>query len=265
MARRGREGVTAAVVTPELKGVLARAADPDEWERFERQLRSNGYCRRPVRLKGRVDSLDVTTGEVVASYSTDREPDGTLLKSCGNRREAVCPSCARTYRGDAFQLVASGMRGGRGVPASVAGHPTVFLTLTAPSFGAVHSLRVVDGKARRCRPRRKGEVCSHGVSLACGEIHDEADPRVGEPLCTECFDYEHAVLWNALAPELWRRTSNQMPRELARLTGRKQCELRVRGSYVKVAEYQRRGSLHFHLVLRLDGVDPDGEVVPPPE
>ena len=52
--------------------MLTRAADPDEWERFERQLRSTGYCRRPVRLQGRVDSLDATTGEVVASYSTDR-------------------------------------------------------------------------------------------------------------------------------------------------------------------------------------------------
>ena len=163
--------------------VLERAADPDEWERFERQLRSTGYCRRPVRLRGRVDSIDATTGEVVASYSTEREPDGTLLKCCGNRREAVCPSCARTYRGDAFQLVASGMRGGKGVPETVAEHPLVFLTLTAPSFGPVHSRRVVDGKARRCRPRRDGETCPHGVSLACGEVHDEDDPRLGEPIC----------------------------------------------------------------------------------
>src|SRR4051794_19831662 len=208
MARRKREGMT-AVVTPELEGVLARAADPDEWERFERQLRSNGYCRQPIRLRGRVDSLDVTTGEVVASYSTDREPDGTLLKCCGNRREAVCPSCARTYRGDAFQLVASGMRGGKGVPEEVAEHPLVFLTLTAPSFGPVHSRRVVDDKARRCRPRRDGGVCAHGVSVACNEIHDEDDPRLGEPICQGCFDYEHNVLWNALAPELWRYTSSR--------------------------------------------------------
>src|SRR5829696_6410581 len=142
--------------------VLARAADPDMWERFERQLRSTGYCRRPVRLRGRVDSVDVTTGEVAASYSTEHEPDGTLLKCCGNRREAVCPSCARTYRGDAYQLVASGMRGGKGVPETVVEHPLVFLTLTAPSFGPVHSRRVRDGKVRRCRPRRGDEVCPHG-------------------------------------------------------------------------------------------------------
>ena len=250
---------------PVLEGVLARAADPDEWERFERQLRATGYCRRPVRLRGGIDAIDVRTGEVRSVFSTEREPDETLLKCCGNRREAVCPSCAETYRGDAFQLVAAGIRGGKGVPESVAAHPMVFLTLTAPGFGPVHSRRVVDGKPRRCRPRRKGETCPHGVSIACSEIHEEDDPRLGEPICVECFDYEHAVLWNALAPELWRRTSNQMPRELARLTVTKQCQLRVRASYVKVAEYQRRGSLHFHLVLRLDGVDADGEVIPPSE
>src|SRR3954462_13506321 len=155
-----------AVANPALAGVLARAADPEEWERFERQLRSSGYCRRPVRLRGRVDSLDAATGEGVSSYSTEREPDGTLLKCCGNRRKAVCPSCARTYRGDAFQLVASGMRGGKGVPESVTEPAMVFLTLTAPSFGPVHSRRVRDGKVRRCRPRRDGEGCPHGMSLA---------------------------------------------------------------------------------------------------
>src|SRR4051794_13756344 len=252
-----------ATPAPVLSDVLKRAADPDEWERFERQLRSTGYCRRPVRLHGRVDQVDGATGEVLSSYSTDREPDGRLLKCCGNRREAVCPSCARTYRGDAFQLVASGMRGGKGVPESVAEPPLVFLMLTAPSFGPVHSRRVVDGKARRCRPRRKPEVCAHGVSVACNEVHAEDDPRLGEPICAECFDYEHAVLWNALAPELWRRTAIQLPRELARLTGVSQKRLRVRVSYVKVAEFQRRGALHFHCVLRLDAIDDQGELEAP--
>ena len=90
---------------------------------------------------------------------------------------------------------------------------------------------------------------------ACSTVHDEDDPRLGEPICAECFDYEHAVLWNALAPELWRRTAIQLPRELARLRGVSQKRLRVRVSYVKVAEFQRRGALHFHCVLRLDGVE----------
>jgi hypothetical protein len=94
-------------------------------------------------------------------------------------------------------------------------------------------------------------------------IHAEDDPRLGEPICPRCFDYEHNVLWNALAPKLWRYTSNQLPRELARLLGVKQCDLDVRVSYVKVAEFQRRGALHFHCVLRLDGIGKDGELEAP--
>src|SRR3954470_11046659 len=141
---------------PVLTDVLERAADPDEWERFERQLRATGYCRQPVRLHGRVDAIDRATGEVVTTYTTEQEPDKTLLKCCGNRREAVCPSCAETYRRDAFQLVAAGMRGGKGVPESVVEHPMLFVTLTAPSFGLVHSQRLDgDSRARRCRPRRR--------------------------------------------------------------------------------------------------------------
>src|SRR4051794_20341980 len=106
-------------------------------------------------------------------------------------------------------------------------------------------------------------MCPHGVSLVCDEVHDEDDERLGEPLCAECFDYEDAVLWNALAPELWRYTSNQFPRELGRLLGVKQSELEVRVSYVKVAEFQRRGALHFHCVLRLDGIGEHGELQAP--
>jgi hypothetical protein len=238
--------------------LLDRAADVEQWERFEHQMRATGYCRQPVRLRGQVDAIDQATGESRTVYSTEPEPDRTLLKSCGNRREAVCPSCAETYRGDAYQLVATGLRGGKGVPESVSEHPMVFVTLTAPSFGAVHSRRVSGDRAQRCRPRRQAEVCPHGTRLSCGEVHDDDDPRLGEPLCPDCFDYEHAVLWNATAPELWRRTAIQIRRELARLAGLSHREVRrrVRVSYVKVAEYQRRGSLHFHCVVRLDRAQP---------
>src|SRR3954454_23839350 len=95
-------------VGPVLEGVLARAADAEQWARFERQLRSAGYCRRPVRVGGGNGAIHTATGELRTTSSTEREPDGTLLKCCGNRREAVCPSCAEVYRGDAFQLVAAG-------------------------------------------------------------------------------------------------------------------------------------------------------------
>jgi hypothetical protein len=62
------------------------------------------------------------------------------------------------------------------------------------------------------------------------------------------------VLWNALAPELWRRTTIAVYRALGRLVGLQEGELRrlVRVSYAKVAEFQRRGAIHFHAVIRLD-------------
>ena len=61
-----------------------------------------------------------------------------LLTACGNRRESRCPSCAATYRADAYQLVRAGLDGGKGVPDSIAGHPRLFVTFTAPGFGPVH-------------------------------------------------------------------------------------------------------------------------------
>jgi hypothetical protein len=81
---------------------------------------------------------------------------------------------------------------------------------------------------------------------------------LGEPLCPECFDYEAAVLWNAAVSELWRRTTIYLRRRLARSLGLGVGELssRVRVSYTKVVEYQRRGVVHVHAVVRLDG--PDG-------
>jgi hypothetical protein len=80
------------MLAPELLGELAhRAARPD-FPRFEAQLRSSGYCARPVRLVGHIECCDRRV------WSTDSEPDGILRKACGNRREAVCPPCAERSR-----------------------------------------------------------------------------------------------------------------------------------------------------------------------
>jgi hypothetical protein len=236
-----------------LEGVVDRLTRPD-YRAFDAQLRSSGYCARPVRLRGLVEVCDGHGGRRQV-WSTDSEPDELLRKACGNRREAICAPCAERYRGDAWQLIAAGLRGGKGVPESVVEHPAVFATLTAPSFGAVHvHLLDGDGRPQRCRPRRDAPVCPHGVELACSARHAPDDPCLGEPLCAACFDYEGAVVWNNLLGELWRRTTIYLPRQLAALLGitQKRCRELVRVSYVKVAEYQRRGLVHLHLLIRLD-------------
>jgi hypothetical protein len=100
--------------------------------------------------------------------------------------------------------------------------------------------------------------------LSYGEKHARDDPQLGEPLCPDCYDYTGAVLFNACAPELWRRFTITLRRTLARQAGLTNTALaaQVRVSYAKVAEYQRRGVVHFHVVIRLDG--PAGPTTPPP-
>jgi hypothetical protein len=87
---------------------------------------------------------------------------------------------------------------------------------------------------------------------------------LGEPLCPDCYDYSGAVLFNACAPELWRRFTIALRRTLARQAGltNKALAAQVRVSFAKVAEYQRRGVVHFHAIIRLDG--PTGPDTPPP-
>ena len=254
-------------ITPELIVSLAECAARGDLSKLETRLRRTGYCAHPVRLRGRIETCDADGRKHL--WSTQSEPDGVLRKACGNRREAVCPACAERYRYDAYHLIAAGLRGGKGVPETVAGHPLVFLTLTAPSFGFVHTRPIgKDGEARRCRPRRETEMCPHGVRLSCGKVHCENDPCLGEPICAECFDYDGALRWNNLLGELWRRTTIYLPRTMAHLTRRTQKRLKrqVRFSYVKVAEYQRRGLVHVHVVIRLDRAMPKyraDQVLPP--
>jgi hypothetical protein len=106
--------IALAVPADLVDAVLARASHSD-LGRLEAQLRSSGYCARPVRLCGHVEVCD-KNGRRQRVWSTDGEPDGILRKACGNRREAVCPSCAERYRQDAYHLIAAGLRGGKTVP-----------------------------------------------------------------------------------------------------------------------------------------------------
>jgi hypothetical protein len=254
-----------------LPGVLAEVVDRagQGYDRWMELVAQAGYCHHPIRLAGRVEHADRTTGEVRQVYDSEREPDGVLLKACGTRRESRCPSCAATYRADAYQLLAAGLKGGKGVPESVATHPRLFVTFTAPSFGRVHTRKAQGRLILPCHPYRQGARCPHGRRAGCWHRHDENDPHLGEPLCPACYDTQAQVLWNALAPELWRRTTIAVYRNLGRLVGLQEGELRrlVRISYAKVAEFQRRGAVHFHAVLRLDAATDCrcvGCLAPPP-
>jgi hypothetical protein len=256
--------MTPTVLSPTVEEIVARAGRPD-FDRWAEQVTRCGHCAHPVRLRGRVEHRSPSGRQL--TYSTEGEPDRVLLIRCGNRRAAVCPSCSYEYAGDMWQLLYAGAAGGRkGVPESIRSHPLVFTTLTAPGFGPVHTTRTDrSGGPARCRPSHgTAQRCRHGRPSWCTAIHAEDDPRLGQPICPDCYDYPAHIAFNWHAPELWRRFTIALRRALAHQTGLTAAEFarRCRVSFVKVAEFQRRGVVHFHALIRLDG---PGEDYQPPQ
>lgn len=208
------------------------------------------FCQRPIRLAGRAMTVDTRTGEATSHYSSADAPLGVLLTRCGNRRESVCTSCSRVYARDTFEMIRCGLEGGKGVPERVAENPLAFVTVTAPSFGPVHSTR----GGRTCHPRGN-TTCPHGRSLSCTKTHPKDDPAVGSPICPDCYDYLGHVVWQYHAPELWRRAIQDVSRQLAARLGVPVSKISkvVSRQYGRTAEMQARGAVHFHALFRLDG------------
>ena len=248
------------------RGSAIHRAERADYSRWLNHVGSAKGCVRPVRLHGRIHTLDQASGEVLTTRNTATMPDGVVYIPCGDRRAEVCPACAELYRADTYHLIKSGLVGGKGTPESVAQHPAVFATFTAPSFGAVHT-RVTDpktGRVKPCRMRRAAILCEHGQPTWCTARHGEHSRRLGTPLCAECYDYPGHVVWNAFASELWRRTTQTLRRFAAQLGKTRGITLDV--SFGKVAEYQHRGLVHFHAIIRLDQRDPTDPtaILPPP-
>ena len=85
------------------------------------------------------------------------------------------------------------------------------------------------------------------------------------PLCPECYDYPAAVIWQANLGILWARFTTYLPRHLAKTAGITHARLRaqVRLSYIKIVEYQRRGLVHVHAVIRVDSPTAPGAPIRP--
>ena len=96
------------------------------------------------------------------------------------------------------------------------------------------------------------------------KVHAEDDPINGAPLCGDCYDWEGAVVWQWWAPEMWRRTTIALRRGLATALDVPERRLKTVASlqYAKVAEYQARGLIHFHAMIRLDGPNGPGSPAP---
>ncbi|MFD3572514.1 replication initiator protein RepSA [Streptomyces sp. NPDC058644] len=238
---------TMAGLDPATLADVLRVAGAPGFDRIQDQIRRTGGCSDPIHLQGTTVTRDRTTGQALYSYSTEHEPGGRLRVACGNRRASRCPSCAWTYAGDTYHLIRAGLVGdpAKGTPPTVREHPRVFATLTAPSFGPVHNRP----GTRACR---------------CGIRHSEDASELGTPIEPETYDYAGSVLWNNHASDLWRFFTIYLRREIAARAGltQKAAKEQSRLSFGKVAEYQKRGAIHFHAVIRFDG--PEGPDTPPP-
>jgi hypothetical protein len=121
------------------------------------------------------------------------------------------------------------------------------VTLTAPSFGRVHTIR------------------DHERLCWCRARHEPDDNVLGTPVDPTTYRYVDQAVWNHLAPRLWKRTVQEVRRELARALGvpRQRLGAMVRVRFVKASEFQRRGVVHYHAVVRLDGPEETGSQPPP--
>jgi len=218
--------------------MMRRASSPG-FDAWWLRAESVGFCANPIQLIG----------------TDDHGRKRTVWVRCNNRRATVCPSCSDLYARDTWQLVAAGTTGGRhNITPSVADRPQVFATLTAPSFGSVHG-----STGSVCHDHRMMggyKRCPHGKPLWCSTIHDHTDPAVGQPLCAECYDYLGHVLFTWHLPELWRRFTIALRRNLAKhLKAAGINPGSVKASFVKVVEMQARAIPHIHALIRLDPPD----------
>ena len=224
-----------------VRQMLRRAASPS-FNAWWAKVEDAGFCANPIHLAG-IDELG-------------REHQ--VFTRCNNRRAIVCPSCSDLYARDTWQLIHAGLQGGHhNIPTTVAEHPQVFVTLTGPSFGAVHTIR----SSGSCQPRdARRSRCEHKRRVSCENAHHNDDPELGQPLCGECYDYLGHVLFSWHAPELWRRFTIRLRRLLHRELGvRGESPSAIRISFMKVVELQRRGLPHFHAVIRLDTASEPGQ------
>ena len=177
---------------------MVRRASSLGFESWWRRAESVGFCAHPIQLTGH------------DQFGRER----VVWARCNNRRATVCPSCSDLYARDTWQLVHAGCHGGHhNIPTAIAGHPQVFTTLTAPSYGPVH------GSAGTSvpRPRRTWRLSALSARKTLVVQHN---PRALTPAwVSRCALTATTTPGTSCSPgtcpELWRRFTITLRRHLA--------------------------------------------------
>lgn len=120
-------------------------------------------------------------------------------------------------------IMRSGVFNDNGAP--LPGFEYAFVTLTAPSFGLVHSA-----------PHRVSDKLVH---CKCGVAHEYGDDIAGAALLPETYEYRGTLLFNQALGQLWNSTTTRWRRRFT--SGL---------AYVAVTEAQRRQVMHKHVIVR---------------
>lgn len=143
---------------------------------------------------------------------------------CQTRSTVRCPSCAKLYSNDWKMILHSGVDDDAN-----AAYRYFLLTLTAPSFGAVHHVPKSTGDGKKCR---------------CGRLHSSEERSLhGTPVDAHKYDYVGAAAWNRDLGVLFDTTRARLRRRHPDL------------EYCVVREWQARLSLHVHALVRVPASD----------
>ena len=143
---------------------------------------------------------------------------------CGSLDWASCRYCAGLSTLYVKKIIDDGL--------NYENHTYYFLTLTAPSFGKVHSFL-------------KGD----NTMCVCGEKHND-NALAGVPIDLKHYKYRQQIEFNKNSSELFRYSAQKF----ARVLGMKSVP------WCAVREYQQRGALHFHIIVRVPADVPETKV-----
>ena len=182
-------------------------------------------CVRPITI--RRTTTDLQTGEI---------KDQEFEKRCGSRRKDKCEPCSIIWKRDAYFALIS--------PSKEHKSSLTFITLTAPGvwfFGQTHTAQWNNKASERC---------------FCRAYHQPDDEIVGTPVEPNDFDYDKVVEFNNKVSRLTTVTLQKIYRLLLTdlnrnsISSTKKTIKDVRLPTARVMEWQERGILHVHIIVR---------------
>ena len=238
--------------------------DFDAWSEAAARV---GHCANPIRLRGRSDTVDTTTGEVVRLVLLGRtRPLGVTARAVREPPRGRVPVLLADLRRGHLPPDPLRRHRRQGRPrAPSATTRWCSRPLTAPSFGLVHGQP--DGG--RCRPftARPRQVCARPADGLPRPPTTRTTQRSGSRCAGTATTTSRTSCGSGGRPSCGAGSPSTLRRALAKHLGVPESRLNDHATvqYAKVAEYQRRGIIHFHALIRLDGPKTDDGFAPAPD